>query len=100
MSNFIAPPTSLQKGLDNVHCFNRETFLSILNSEFERLFGHSGLMMVEKVLQHYKRRDEIRAEDIQIIIELKVASVEDILSPAASKELRERLRTRCGLANE
>ena len=100
MSNFIAPSTSLHHGLDEVDCFNRDGFLSILNSEFERLFGHSGLLMVEKVLQHYKSRDEITSDDVRIIIELLVASVEDILSPNAVTELRENLRSRCGLIEE
>ena len=54
-------------------------------------------MMVQKVIQHYKPKDELTVEDVPILIELLVASVEQMLSPNKSVELRERLRRRCGL---
>ena len=68
-----------------------------MECEFERLFGNTGIMMVQKVIQHYKPKDELTVEDVPILIELLVASVEQMLSPNKSVELRERLRRRCGL---
>ncbi len=97
MKDFLSSTLDVEPGLHEFGCFNKADFLSILNSEFERLFGHSGPLMVEKVLQHYKGRDQICSYDMPIIIELLVASVEDIMTQTAARELRKRVKMKCVL---
>ena len=97
MKDFLSSTNDVEPGLHEFGCFNKAEFISILNAEFERLFGHTGLLMVEKVLQNYKDRDQICSYDMPIIIELLVASVEDIMTTTAARDLRRRLKDRCGL---
>jgi hypothetical protein len=97
---YIEHPVSSGKFTEEAHCIGRltkESFVYHMECEFERLFGHTGIMMVQKVIQHYKPKDELTVEDAPILIELLVASVEQMLSPNKSVELRERLKRRCGL---
>jgi len=77
----------------------REDFIAVLESEFERLFGHTGLLMVKKVVKDYEGKGVLGPVDMPIIIQMLVENVEGMITPRQAQELRNRLRMRCGLSD-
>jgi len=93
-------PASSNEVDDTLHpvgTLTKELFVSIVEAEFERLFGHTGILMVEKAVQDYRGKGEIGPVDVPIIIEVLMETVKDMLSEKKACELRDRIRTRCGL---
>lgn len=75
----------------------KDMFISMLESEFENMFGAVGVFIVRKTVQDYCGKLELDLMDVPNIIDALVASVEKMIGPPQAKKLRRNLRARCGL---
>lgn len=75
----------------------KDMFISMLESEFENMFGAVGVFIVRKTVQDYRGKREIDSIDVPNIIDALIASVEKMIGPPQAKKLRHNLRMRCGL---
>ena len=77
----------------------KDMFISMLESEFENMFGGVGVFIVRKTVQDYLGKRELDLLDVPNIINELVASVEKMIGPGQARKLRHNLRSRCGLPN-
>jgi hypothetical protein len=75
----------------------KDMFISMLESEFEGMFGAVGVFIVRKTVQDHCGKHDIDILDVPNIIDELVASVEKMIGPSQAKKLRHDLRARCGL---
>ena len=75
----------------------KDLFISLLESEFENMFGGVGVFIVRKTVQDYRGKREISPADVPKIIDALILSVEKMIGDGQAKGLRRRLRSRCGL---
>jgi len=72
-------------------------YSSIFSEEFESVFGAMGKFIVKKQLDDITKGEDITEDRLPFIINKISDSVVDVLGPDSARELKKRLRRKCGL---
>jgi len=75
----------------------RTDYVSVFNEEFESIFGSMGSFIIRKQIEDIAGGGDISEDQLPNVINKLTQSVVSIVGPEAARDLKKRLRRRCGL---